>query len=1105
MTQKGLSAQAANIQRAAGSTAACNATTAESLRLLLLPTPSSGLQRKPPGNAPRSTAKASSVRAGKATNARARKQTAVTVLDVPDETKEIITPEEKLSLATGVVNATLKALTDAIKHSQAPKIARPRKAPLARSSSNASFSSGSPSRSQTPLQPISVNRLVSSPSTPGKKGFGKRRVSTESIIQTSGLRAQGECARIGFACLRIIQAQKFCKVPLPFLQLETGMSALIAKFLALGFDDLALKELRILKRRLETTQNSEIGMSRQSKEVREDEMLDQKKETLAGLLEYQKAGDRSPLLVLMITSQLQVLRILAMKANGRSTEAALEYLRLDVPHSPANLILRQVDPGIPASKANAVRQLESLAQSLTWLCPDPSSSCDELAKSQASISPQIAFQFQVLAFEIRSKWWTLSNHQVHGLIDLVEPFTRSLGAFHRRCKIGGKEKYGIARHAYENIAMFLRRAGGFSEQHFSLAYQTLADLAQESSHHNEAIGWIEKAWKSAIDIGATQSQQCALRCRMATLQIHASRAEGRDGALITTMRDAAESLGGGLQGESAELDELLVAVCSLRKSTFSVLQESYKVGRGCEVQYAPAMVEQCTRFLLLCPQFLVRYVGKNAGQDSSEKYVSHCNQRKKLASQVAKPMIESVVGVAKLSSKIDTASWERLEAGLRDCVRLTSSLDFAEDSEAQLSNQTGRLSSPFLSISHAYWCRYIHLQQVAPNVPALKGCLRTSIDLMKHRPCDEQIAGSYLLKLEKYASLCESLRDYATAVSTYEEALRANINFNVVREAAESAAKNALSVVLDDEGKFGKFSRTLFAYPRAALRIRDAENHHKFFYDAEWLSAKERGLLLEHQLVSMISSLESHTPNTSIYDALHTILSVLLSLYTIADFPIRRLHILNQMLRLHSTHPAAVKSTTLDSLLLEQTQQQSVETGCFDEHLQQYASHLVECRRMFVALRQATPDLQVIEEILASWSRMLQHYHDWHSIHSHVYDICEWLVQLNFVAEFLATQGLDTLRLLALHILVTIHESSTSMQCSSLILKLSDLGLHHVRLGYSGPGGVILQKAQRYLESSSVPWQVTLRWYLSYAEHALISGNMISWLVTRLTVFHWKC
>ena len=217
MTRKELPARAANIQRGVASTAACNSAIVESLRSLLAPTSSPTLQQhKLSANVPPSKGKGSSARPVKDTVARAGKRPPVTILEVPGEQCDQIQPHDKIILATDVVNAALKSLTDAIKDPASREVTQTKRNPLARTSSNSSSSYGRESRSQTPLQPLCVNRL---PSPPGKQNGSRRSSSTLSTKQTmSGLRAQAECAHIAFTTLRSLQYQKGSLNTLPYLQ-----------------------------------------------------------------------------------------------------------------------------------------------------------------------------------------------------------------------------------------------------------------------------------------------------------------------------------------------------------------------------------------------------------------------------------------------------------------------------------------------------------------------------------------------------------------------------------------------------------------------------------------------------------------------------------------------------------------------------------------------------------------------------------------------------------------------------------------------------------------------------------------------------------------------
>ena len=870
------------------------------------------------------------------------------------------------------------------------------------------------------------------------------------------------------------------------------MSALVGKLLALGFDDIALRELRILKRRLETSKAASSGQSfaASTGSWQEDGNSDPKTETLAEMLRFRNTSVGGQLLSLIITTQLQVLKIIALRRDASATEIALRHLQHSVPHSPANLIERQLELDVPESKEKVARQLESLAQALLALCPTISSEDDKSLIPGSIVSPDIILQIQLLAFQVRSTWWEILGHQSNITIDVVDPFLRCLAVHSGRSRSTKAEKYEIAKSALEIIRQCIGKVKGFREEILFSTYRFLSESAQGCSQYSQAIRWVTKARDCAPEHALSRTQLCEIKCRLASLELRSSDSDPSE-QLIILLRDAARSLEGDLKGESAELDELLLAVASLRRSAFSVFQDSHRSSEVKEIRAHPALVHECSNIVLLCARFLVRYVGSGESRGGHEKTVIRRDQRRRLITRFAAPFIESVVAMARLCVDSEAEIWKSLELGLQDCLRLASSVGDSIIDDVRARDEGNRASSFFVSISNAHWYRYLRLKRGARDAKSCRDCLLPSIKLIRDRPLCEKLAGSLAFKLEKLGQLCEDLRDYKKAAESYEEALHVELDSGLLRTATGAAAMQSMSNVLELNSELLPLSRKLSAYLRAALKATDQGSRQQSFYDAKGLSASERGVLLEQQLIFLLSTLDAQGPTPATYSALNDIGTLLLSIYEQDTFPVRRLRVVVRLLRPFLTAPGALGNNLVDQLLEEPTE---AATGAhFDTDLLGFLPHLTTCRCLLITLHQKSPNTKDLESVITSWSKLVQEGVDWGSLQTQVYDIVDWLIQLDLLGEYLAMQGLELYRVSALGIAVAVHEAAVSVQRSALVSKLSELGLQHVRLGYSGLAGSVLHKAQRYLEASELSDRVKLRWHLSYAEYALSNGSLKTW------------
>lgn len=1010
----------------------------------------------------------------------------IDVLEISGAVDAQAQTQDRISLATEVVNATLKALSEAIRKPPPQK----RRALLRRRSSNASFSNGVESRSQTPLQPMSVNRIANMP-----RGKDHLRRSSSSISidgKLVGIRSQAECSRIAFACLRFMQGRN-ASPPISHLQLESGMSALIGRLITLGFDDLAIKELRILKRRLEAAMGSS-GQQKLTKpmfpSVREDP-VEPKTETLVELLKFSSTKAQGLLLALIVTTQLQVLKVLVLKREVSMTEAALQHLQLEVVHSPANLIQQQIKSESPDSRDKAAHQLETLAQYLIKLCPSPSATEDyRLSKSNNHLAPHKVFELQLLAFQIRSVWWKISGHRTNIATEMINPFARCMATFHRRSKTDKKEKYKLGLSAFEFISETSRTTTGFQEEMLLGVYQVLADMAQENSQYIEASRWVKKSANSARRGGISQTQLCILDCRLASLMIRAS-GSGSSEDLLEPLQVAAGSLAGNLQGDSAELDELLTIIASLRRSAFSVIQDAHKQHKTDRVQI-PSVVDTCSEIMLLCVKFLLRYVGKGPCQQEDEKTTARREQRRALAAQVASPITDSLVAVANHSIRATPDQWLKLDRGLLDCWRLVLIFEGPQVGETKASDEAKRESSfQFMSISNAYWYRYLHLKQVSADIESLRNCLRMSVDIIRNgSPC-EKSAGCLSTKLEKYAKICENVRDYKQAAKTYEEAIHTHVGNELLAIAAEAAITRSMPHALEDNGALAPLSQSLVAYPKAALKANEQGCSVEAFYDDNKLCDGERGVLLEQQLIALLYIFQDQGSTPVISQALKAIIQRLLDVYTETVYPVRRYRVIVRLLVVLSADPDVLDDVNREQVLREPLTVSRKPHQ--DVHLLGYLPHLAICRDVLIDLNNGTLGVEKVEAVMANWTQLLREHPAWIALQSQVYDMSDWLSQLEHLADYLEMKGLELTRVSVLHVLVTVHEASTSMQCFNLVSKLTELGLQYSRVGYSGAAGVVLHKAEKYLATSDVPVKVALRWHLVQAEIAHTNGIVKRW------------
>lgn len=1093
MIRQELPPLAASIKQAVSSTATCSSTTLEDLNLLLADRqPYVPEQRKKNDLGRTKKAVNESTRSTKQPTKRSTKKPTVGVVEILEDVGSFLQPLERFRLATEVVNATLKGLTEAVRAPPSQKPHRLKK-PLGRLSS--SQGSGSPS----PLQPQCVNLA---PEVATFKGQHPHRSSlTLSNGQGSGVLALADCSRVAFATLRKFNALEDSRCHTAHLQLETGMSALISKMIALGLDDLATRELRILTRRLTTTNNTAQSPGYTTKSS--GEALPTEKLSLVDLLYLDPEVVHVERLALVIASQMQALKLIASRKRPSMVEAGFEHLRLSTSYSPANFILLSVTKNSPGSREKAARQLEILSQTLLSLCPGTSSGEDTIAgDSRRSVPPHLVLKYQLLVLEIRVKWWELSDHRGDTVSEMANPFAKYLRTFSRRSLLAVIEKYEKAKAAYEDFSELMQVNNHpicpfqpSDNSPYLEIYQILANLARDSSHLDEAVQWMMKSVAYMKDHRMSPTRICDALCQASALQLQCELDGNGCGEPSVILEGVIQVLKSDLKGDSVELDELLISISRLRKAAFLAINNHTKNTPNGKLERFQDAVLKYIEIISLSVTFLIRYVGSRPKYDPESKSFLRYQQRRLLVDKLFKPSIETITALARLPISDDNKVWGRVDEALQDCARLSTILETDMQSEEASVQNRFLGESPFIVLSNAYWRRYLKRKQSSASFVELQCYLQKSIRLISERPPFEQISGFLPAKLEKLGALYESSGETTKALGTYTSAIENLIGNAGLREATEDAATKPLLHIFNKDGKYGVFGRILSAYCLAASKASSSKRSMKLVFDETTLPLNERGLLLEEQLRTLISALQTSAPSSSTQSILHELLSSLLAIYNKAEYPIRRLRTVVTLLRVHSAYPSMLSPDVVHQLLQEQMYDASKVAGA-DEGLQRFAVHLKASLEVCFAMLQPPFAVHGIQSALESWWTLVMGSPNFESVQDRVGDVSEWLNQLRSLADFLGMQGYEVPRASVLRILTNVQGLQASNAPWELIENLSDYSTQVMNLGYSGEAGASLHKAKQYMDIIGNPRYTGIRWYLASARYFLEIGNTLKWQVS---------
>jgi len=1069
------------VRASVGSTSTCTPATATTLSDLLLPN-AIPKDSNVPGRSKVLNSTASGVKS-KATKPPVRSRTKKAEQENSREhEEEHLSPKERSILATEVINATLKSLTEAIK-APAPVRRKESSKDIVKNSARKGLRR-SISMPQSPQQPRTLNRVSSSPNIAGRA----ERSSSIASTTNSGNRATGECARVAFACLRSLSASKTTGVELPTLQIENGMSVLIGKLVTLGLDDLAVKEIRILKRRLDPEEEQpKKGILRTIPSKTEEHPIKKgiskstdytmTPPTLAQLLNFGKGSLTSGKLPLVITTQLQILRLMVSSPKNLDGQSALSFLQPSHHSSPTRLLLLAAKDSKPDK---IPRQLQTLSELLLSLAPSISHTADSLAlEPKLSVIPKIAIQLQTLALHNRILWWNLANHKGDAQKDIFDPFQKCLSAFARRSQGDALQTYHLAATAFTNLETAFSNYHQFKNQEpknlFSGIFRILGSLAKEANLLDQAIVWAKKV-QNCLDSNDSDARKCSVAAWLVGLNFRRSLSNVEDEGLLL---DVLEGLERPFKGELLEIEELLTEISSLRRVVITALAKR----RSDEDGLTDGLREMCENLVLMCPRFFLRYLGNLPHGSVATKEVVRYEQRRQFIRKPAVHAIDSTLFLIKTFLVEGRVSWELMDAKLQECILLAERIEGNPEEVGENEDTMGQ--SYHVKISNLYFTQHLNMRRdsESPKDSQPIKALKRSIDCLSSRPIHERKAAQLSVKLERMAELYKSIGRYDELFDTLMTLRDETISVGALSTVARGASTCSISAAWGQCEDTILLARTVQSLVKVQFKCLSASSQ-SLLFEGPW-TEEERGTILEHILE--VLSIQTNTTNAFIAFQAKVFQSAL-ELYDPQSYPIRRLRVLRRLLSLDLAHQNLVTASIPDDLA--QSQEAFQVEGTKDEGLHGYLAHFNLLIMSLLELRNSHPNLDVLTNCIGMWSSIRARCEDMAALEMEIDDVKHLLVHLQSVGDFLHMQGHNELRIAILRLIAEFNEyQDNSSDPNTLTLNYTCLGSQWLELGYSGKAGVAFNKAEAYSHQNGVMPHTLLQLYLAYSEYLLLIGN----------------
>ncbi|RFU73892.1 cell division-associated bimb [Trichoderma arundinaceum] len=972
---------------------------------------------------------------------------------------------ERAALATHVINVTLKTLSEATKPLPPPTPSK-QIGDLREAAGRQSLRRSS-SAPLSPVQPRALNRVV----TPSN--IEANRTKSPAPAQSTGCLATVECARVAFSALRTIKGPT--KPEEVDFQLETGMSALTGKLLALGMHDQALKELRVLKRRLDSIITGKQTSS--SKSVSESATTTS---VIADLLNF--SGSITKQSLSTVTGyQMQVLKLIAATKKPSHIEAILPYLGDSYVSSPFNLLSALAKDGAKEA-AKAARQMASLSQILLSLAPSISSQEDAVAtEPRLSPSPSAAFELQSLAFRIQLRWWKLAGHQGKVDNDLLSPFSRCLRAYTRRQKIDKGSVYHIACESFNAIMQLIqsqkyRPATSFNSPLASI-HQILGSAAQAERQYTEAHRWFQ-ALKSSLAPGQDSS---VLRCSVsARLLAVALKKADVDQSIEPLLCEVIEGLDGSLSGTIAELNELLESLSLARRSVVGLLMTC--LGPNAAESAVPGnLTNHLKTFVLKYPRFVRRWMGLPPGKDAAPKQILQFDQRRQLVAQSVGQTLDATLMVIKCDIQSDASGWQAVDDVLQHCVSLLESMTASNLSTTKIDN----LGTYSVKISSLYFSIFSQLRKKSSRSKEenkhLLQALSRSVNVIKDCTEDEKEKAQLSTKLEVFADLCKSTGRTDDAVRTLRYICSNMAEDGALADVAVALSTQPPSLAWTMNQKVSLMSRTL----RSMSKVDGSWN--------EWtypFTEAERAAVLEHLMyISLTSSSASPQP-LGLHDAG---VAALLRIYSLDKYPIRRLRVL-----LHLCYQNLGEEEQLPRILsLAEETLGHMETGdkAEDASLAHFVPHLQAYYTSISALTRIDGSMSaLVNEAIDSWKCMIGACETQDELFTIIDDPQGLLDHLRSLHQLAGLRGETRLQLAISELNIAISRvfvASTEASGDGLILGHSQLAAQYVNIGLFPQALKTIEQTQELLDRyDGLSRQVLAEFYLSQAEYYTGVGDM---------------
>ncbi|KAF2673384.1 hypothetical protein BT63DRAFT_475910 [Microthyrium microscopicum] len=1024
--------------------------------------------RKPISSARSATTKASTRSRANTTSSRAQVPIKVLV-----EEPSPLSTTEKYGVAIETINIALRTLSDTVKQMQATvRVNNNQESSPAKtvSQKQAAKHARTNSRPLTSRSPNSPDKRTLSRQTSTTNG-GKRQIP-------AGATSVAECAHIAFEYMR--RSKKQDAPGTLDLQTENGTLSFVGKCITLGLDNIAAKELRGLKRRLDAVSASgkKPIQAQKAEQIAKGSKEGQiQKELLADLLDFGSAAQHEGQLLGVVSKYQEcVMKLIAARKRKPEVHALAKHIDLSNNSSPLQITLRQHET--TTDKSKAIRQFELLYALILSLCPSISTDADETAEEH--VSAEVALQLQSLIYRAR----IMSCHACCQTLDIGKDFWRPifkcLSAFSRRSTRSPNLVLESASQTISSLTLAVadakcKTSSTTVEPFWSSICRLMSSIAQDASKYDVAILWMKK-YKEAIPSGnATIISDAIGKVRVSRLALLAAEVSDE---LLPTMAEAHGAMGQALRGESSDIDALLLEVAGYRRTLISRLQSEMH-GEAIDQPHNDILAA-CRDGVFACLRYLLRYVGPDQTTIDDPKQALRRSEKLSKARAAAPSFSDSVFLCCKTGLKDGGLAWKDFDSALQDSLSLASTLEDCRSDSYNTDNVAIKASS-------LYWA--FHRKPSADGASSTTEKLdasKRSVTALQDQSLETRQLGSLASKLLGLAQYYEHYGNFDQSRKYLEEAISEHLQYNSITSLTQLAGSVTYEQfwLLEESAKLRQCIDNLHYL---IWKTEARESRVMSFFDNARLDEDIRVLLLERQLFLYCKELAipGRFRGLEQVDYISRIFRAIFDIYDAKRYPIRRQRIILLLTRFSHVFPSVLE-TDLAAMSSGCIENEEACAGSKDKLLLGFVEHQQASIAVYQALSKSTFPISQIEQSVAIWGKLVQESPE--NLHDRVDQPSEFLRQLELLADFLETNCMSESRLKVLSLLQTVLSSQGEGSIVPLIDTFSSISLQYLRAGYSGSAGLTLARAKSIITNHGIAGETQVRHLLAYAEYFLAIG-----------------